>query len=239
MLCLCCALTGRALAAPHEIEVFTDEITGFKEHALEVHANVSRSRADATAAKRTVFQAMPEYSYGVARNWDVSVQLPTSHTNGAFYSNGINVELQFIAPHHEQNFYWGFNTELRYASPVAERQFWTVEIISILGRRVGRWHGALNLGIEIPLSGEQRTVTFEPAAMLTYAATARSSVGLEYYADLGPLRRFAPRDEQSRTVYAVWNYRGRGFDVNAGVGRGLTDSSDRWVLKTIFGFEFE
>ena len=83
-LCLCCALSRHALGAPHEIEVFTDEITDFKEHSVEVHGNLSRSGAGAMSPRRTSSQVMPEYSYGIARNWEISVQVPTSHTQGTF-----------------------------------------------------------------------------------------------------------------------------------------------------------
>jgi hypothetical protein len=61
----------------------------------------------------------------------------------------------------------------------------------------------------------------------------RHEIGLEYYAELGPLDRVLPTREQSHTLFAVWNYQGRPFDLNAGIGRGLTHASDRWVAKLV------
>jgi hypothetical protein len=40
-------------------------------------------------------------------------------------------------------------------------------------------------------------------------------------------------------VYAVWNYDGDNFDLNLGIGRGMTDSSDQWVFKTAIEFRFK
>lgn len=76
--------------------------------------------------------------------------------------------------------------------------------------------------------------------MATHAVNYdRNEVGFEYYFDLGPLRNFAPREEQERTLYAVWNRKQQSFDLNIGIGRGLTDASDRWVLKAAMGFDLK
>ena len=39
-------------------------------------------------------------------------------------------------------------------------------------------------------------------------------------------------------LIAAMQMLGVGLDVNAGIGRGLTTSSDRWVLKLVLGFSF-
>ena len=49
------------LAAPNEIKVFTDELADYRESTLETHAN---------KASRGPLQVMPEYSYGIWRNWE-------------------------------------------------------------------------------------------------------------------------------------------------------------------------
>jgi hypothetical protein len=61
---------------------------------------------------------------------------------------------------------------------------------------------------------------------------------LEYYQDLGPLKDHLPKEEQSRVLYVAWDGKIGKSDINVGLGRGLTDSSDRWVLKMIYEFAF-
>lgn len=227
-----------ALAAPHDIKVDTDSITDEGEHALEIQGNVARP---APANRRGhVWQLMPEYSHGFARNWEVSLQLPFSRVRDDFYANGASAEVRYVAPHDpDRGWYWGGNAQAAYASLIREGSSWALELVPVIGARFAKFHFALNLGFEIPITGEDSKVTFGPAAMLTHALNARNEVGFEYYSDLGPLKNFAPRDEQERTLYAVWNHNGRSVDFSLGVGRGLTDSSDRWVLKAITQFELK
>jgi hypothetical protein len=61
------------------------------------------------------------------------------------------------------------------------------------------------------------------------------AIGLEYYTDLGPLRHFSTFNEQQHNLYAVVDFKIGRFDVNAGVGYGLTHGSDRLMYKMIIG----
>jgi hypothetical protein len=234
----CLAACQRALSAPHDIKVHTDEITDEGGHKLEVHANVARPVPD--NRRGHVWQMMPEYSHGFARNWALSLQLPFSRVGDNFYANGAAAEVLYVAPHDEERgAYFGVNVELSYASPIGERSSWALELVPIAAARFGKFHFAVNFGLEIPIAGVDSKVTFQPAAMLTYALNARNEIGFEYYSDLGPLKNFAPHAEQERTLYAIWNRKQRSFDLNLGIGRGLTDSSDRWVLKAMAELGFK
>ena len=61
------------------------------------------------------------------------------------------------------------------------------------------------------------------------------AVGVEYYTDLGPLQSWLPFNEQQHNIYAVVDFKIGRFDVNAGVGYGLTPGSDRLMAKMIIG----
>jgi hypothetical protein len=201
-----------ALAAPpNEIKVFTDELASYREHTLETHVN---------KARRGPLQLMPEYSYGIWRNWEVSLQLPLAFTSGSANAEGYRAELQYVAPHDgEHGFYWGINFELA-------RSF--LEIIPIVGLRVDRWHLAVNPGIERARSGQGHATTGTPAAKIAYRTFERNYFGLECYVEAG----------QSRTLYLAWDGKLGKSDINLGVGRGFTETSDRWVAKMIYEFAF-
>ncbi|MFN2645163.1 MAG: hypothetical protein ABR570_09245, partial [Burkholderiales bacterium] len=165
------------------------------------------------------------YSYGLARNWEVSLQLPLAFDSRRAAKEGDRVELQYIAPHDEERgLYLGINLELARDARIAEQHFWTVEIIPIVGWRTGRWHFAANPGIERPLDGSHSAAT--PAAKIAYGP-ARSAVGLEYYSD-----------PQGRTLYLAWDGKAGKSDLNLGIGRGLSGEADRWVLKAIYEIAF-
>ena len=53
--------------------------------------------------------------------------------------------------------------------------------------------------------------------------------------DLGPLQSWLPFNQQQHNVYAVVDFKIGRFDVNAGVGYGLTPGSDRLMYKMIIG----
>ena len=226
-------------AAPNEIKVFSDELAAYGEHTLETHVNKA-SRAgrnnDNTAAP---LQVMPEYSYGLWKNWEFSLQLPVAAQQQQIRSNGFRVELQYIAPHDESSgFYWGYNLEAARLMRNGERQFWNIELIPILGYRHDRWHLIANPGVGRPLTGTDRRVTFEPATKIAYRASGNNHFGFEYYAETGPIRRFSHRDQQSRVLYFAWDGKIGKSDINIGIGRGLTNASDRMVFKTIVEFSY-
>jgi hypothetical protein len=211
----------QARAAPNEIKIFTDEIASPGEHTLEVHAN---------RAPTSGYQVMPEYSYGVHPGWELSLQLPVSAERGRLHGDGYRAEMQYVAPHDpSQGAYFGFNAELGREERRGDPQHWNLELIPILAWRGGEWHFVANPGVNLPLSGPDRKLAFNPAAKAAYQASAGNAFGLEY---------FRQRDEQSQLLFFVWDGKLAGADINLGLGRGLTGESDRWVLKTIIEFPF-
>jgi hypothetical protein len=230
---------GLAHAAPNEIKVFTDELANLGEHTLESHVNKASSPGPKVEDRENPLRIMPEYSYGVWKNWEFSLQLPLAFTSEQAKLEGYRVELQYVAPHDdERGFYWGANFELSRIDRLGEQPFWNAEFIPIFGYRWERWHLVANPGFDKPLSGASRSSNFGPAGKAAYRAFERNYLGLEYYQDLGPLKDHLPKEEQSRVLYVAWDGKIGKSDINVGLGRGLTDSSDRWVLKMIYEFAF-
>jgi len=231
-----CAAPLAALAAPNEIKVFTDELAQPGEHTLEVHANKTSSAGPRADEPRTPLQLMPEYSYGLAPGWEVSVQLPFSFPDREVRLEGYRAELQYIAPHHDDaGFYWGANLEIARIEKPGAPGFWSAELIPILGYRAGRWHLVANPAVERRLTGETKTTTYTPSAKVSYLVSGRNAFGLEYYAEAP---RGSAHEEQSHMLYVAWDGKIGKSDLNIGLGRGLTDASDRWVLKMIYEIAF-
>ena len=221
---------GAALAAPNEIKVFTDELAQYRQHTLETHVNKARTGP---------LRVMPEYSYGLWHNWELSLQLPFAFGSGSADGEGYRAELQYVAPHDdERGVYWGINVELARDYRVDEPHFWNLEIIPIFGLRAGRWHLVANPGIERPLSGRERSAAATPSAKAAYRVSGRNYLGLEYYVEAGPWSHRLPKAEQSRVLYLAWDGKLGRSDINFGVGRGSTPASDRWVLKAIYEIAF-
>ena len=237
----CCAIGAPryAAAAPNEIKVFTDELASYGEHTLETHVNKASSAGPRAQNRRTPLQIMPEYSYGIWHDWEFSLQLPAAISQDASRLEGYRAELQYVAPHEEdEGFYWGINFELARIERLGESSFWNVEVIPILGYRVDRWHVVANPGADKAISGGSRATNFQPAAKVAYRTFEKNYFGLEYYVDAGPRRNHLSRSDQSRVLYLAWDGKIGKSDINVGIGRGFTDSSDRAVLKMIYEFAF-
>jgi hypothetical protein len=233
------ALLGSgAFAAPNEIKVFTDEIAPEGKYTVETHVNAVRApRPPISGFQR--LQVMPEISYGVRPNWEASLQLPMASSTDGWRGNGVRGELQYVAPHSDgSGAYWGVNLEIAYLSRLAEAAYWNIELVPILGYRWREWHISVNPAVNRALTGQQRQVLFEPALKVSRAVANSHQLGIEYYAETGPLRNWLPPSERYRVLYAAWDFRYRDVDINLGFGKGIGAASDRNVLKAIVELPF-
>jgi hypothetical protein len=87
----------------------------------------------------------------------------------------------------------------------------------------------------LPVAAILLVATAVSAARFARSLGENLSVGVEYYTDLGPLQNWSPFNEQQHNIYAVVDFKIGRFDVNAGVGYGLTPGSDRLMAKMIIG----
>jgi hypothetical protein len=72
-----------------------------------------------------------------------------------------------------------------------------------------------------------------PATRVAYNFSSGWTAAVEEYDDFGSVHAFAPRGDQAHQLYGVVDRAWRGWDIEAGVGVGLTDASDRLTLKLI------
>ena len=209
-----------ARGAPNEIKVFTDELAAYRGQTLETHVN---------KARQGPLRLMPEWSYGIAAYWELSLQLPFAFNTERAAAEGYRAEVQYIAPHgEERGFYWGINVELAREARLDERHFWNAEVIPIVGWRHERWHLVANPGFERPVSGSRERTSATPAAKVAYRASGTNAFGVELYRDA----------ERDRTIYFAWDGKLGKSDINVGFGRGVGTALDRWVLKMIYEIGF-
>jgi len=238
---LCALPVAPALAAlTDEIQVYTDDLEAPGEFGIELHVNTTpsgRSTPD-YAGEVTSYHGLrvtPEISYGLGRGWDAGLYLPlVRDAGGSWGFAGPKLRLKWLPVRPAEGgsgAFLGLNGELAFVREQYEQAKRSAEMRPILGYRGERWLVALNPILEFDLAGEQKGVaTFSPA--LKVARTfGRNALGIEYYAELGPLSDPAPREEQARTLYLVFDSE----RLNLGVGRGY-GSADRWTVKAIFSF---
>ena len=249
---LCAALAAlvgiapaHVVAAPEEIQVYTDDVNEPGEFGLEMHINyvVDGFRAPAYAGQlptHHVLQVTPEFSYGFAKNWDAGLYLlSTVGPDGNFNGNGAKLRVKYIAPV-SGAFFWGLNMELGRTSKRVTESATNVELRPIVGWRSPNWLIAFNPIVDVALSGNTgREPGFAPAFKIARTVREGLQLGIETYSDTGPFHHSPHFNQQDHALYAVVDLQKGAFDLNFGIGRGVTSASEKWVAKMIIGIPFK
>ncbi len=133
------------------------------------------------------------------------------------------------------------STEIGYQRPVFSRDTWTWEIRPIIDKQIGPWYLAFNPALERSFHGPtvSQGVTFSPAVKVSYQFTKRVAGGFEYYGENGPLTGFDPFYEQQQQFFPAVDFNlGPEWELNFGVGVGVTHSTDHLIIKMILGRRF-
>jgi hypothetical protein len=154
---------------------------------------------------------------------------------GELSSNAGKFRNLFVTPNAaKRQFFYGVNFEVSYATPRFSQTRWNLEIRPIIGWRKNDVEFIINPIVDIGF-GDDGDVTFTPAARLARNFGESFALGVEYYTGLGPLQNFVPLNLQQHNIYAVTDFKIGRWEVNAGIGYGLTSASDRWMAKMIIG----
>jgi hypothetical protein len=246
-----CLLAGAvlpvALAQPakatDEIQVYNGGIAAPGQFTIQQHLNyVPQGVKDAPfpggLISNNSINGTPEFAYGVTDWWEVGLYLPFAIKDQQFLSDSFKLRTLFVSPHAEQrDFFYGVNFEFSNTTPKFSQSRFGLEIRPIIGVRNADWEFIVNPIVDISF-GKYGETDFTPAARVARKLGPDLFVGLEYYADFGEIGNFAKLADQQHTLFAVTDFKLGVFDVNFGVGYGLTPASDRWVVKTIVGYAF-
>ncbi len=233
-------------AASEEIQVYMDDLTAPGNFGADIHNNYVLSgnktpAFDGAQPPNHVYRLTPEFYYGVTNTFELGLYVLSSvgPDNGG-HLDGSKLRAKYIAPHDEkQGDFWGVNLEVGKTNVRVSETPWNAQLKGIYGRRSGRWTFAVNPNIDWSLSSSvYNSGTLEVDTKLAYRTDGDYQLGFESYNELGPLRHPGHLNEQSQTLYVAIDTEVGGFDLNAGLGRGLTDASDRWVVKFIVGVHY-
>ncbi|MFZ6747403.1 hypothetical protein [Undibacterium sp. Ren11W] len=245
-LIILCAINNQAWAASEEIQVYMDEINAPKQFGLDIHTNfvMSGNRTPdypGAQAPGRVFRITPEFSYGLTPNWELGAYILMSHAASENSTvDGEKIRLKFLATKaSDQGFFWGANLEIGRVAYRIDENPWNAELKGMFGYRGDRWTVATNPNIGWKISGPvESPSSFHLDSKIAYKTDHDLEVGLESYNEFGPIHHMGHLDQQSQTVFAVVDFNVRGWDLNLGIGRGLTSASDRWVAKAIINVPF-
>ena len=233
---------ARALpaSATDEIQVYNAGIAAVGQFTIQQHLNyVPIGQKDPPFPGGLVsnhsLNGTPEFAYGVTDWWEVGLYLPFSIQDQRFYSDAFKLRTLFVSPHAEQhNFYSGVNLEFSNETPPFSQSRFSMEIRPIIGVRNEEYEFIVNPIVDVHF-GKYAEQHFTPAARLARKFGDELFAGFEHYSDLGQIGDFNRFADQQHTLFAVTDFKLGDFDVDFGVGYGLTPASDRLVVKSIIG----
>jgi hypothetical protein len=133
------------------------------------------------------------------------------------------------------------STEIGYQRPVYSADTWTIEIRPIIDKTIGRWYGSFNPTFDRSFHGlnQDKGFEFSPNAKVSYDFTKKVAGGLEYYGAIGPVTGFDRlHDQEQQFVPAIDLNVSPRWEINFGVGVGVTASTDHLIFKAILGRRF-
>jgi hypothetical protein len=230
--------------ADDEIQVYNAEIADVGQWTIQQHLNYAfrgRTEPDFPAGliPNHALNGTPELAYGITDWWELGFYAPFAVSgSGQFLSNGAKIRNLFVSPHAaDRNVFYGVNFEFSYETPPFSQTRYALEIRPIIGVRNKDWEFIVNPIVDIGF-GALGEADFAPAVRLARNLGQDRAIGIEYYSDFGQIGNFLSLQQQRHQLFAVTDFKLGVFDIDLGVGYGLTPGSDRLVAKAIFGYAF-
>lgn len=133
------------------------------------------------------------------------------------------------------------STEIGYQRRSFSEDTWSWELRPIIDKEWGRWYFAINPALEKSIHGANSAGGWEfaPAAKVSYGVIDQVGLGVEYYGGLGAVGHFNRTAEQQHQIFPVVDLNvSPDWEVNFGVGFGLTKATDDLLIKLILGYRF-
>jgi hypothetical protein len=233
---------------PYEIQVYDGTADPRGVPAVELHLNTvptGRKEFDPPelpAHQQSHFTLEP--SYGITDWWEVGGYLQTTlERSGTFSYAGVKLRTKFVTrPGWDAHWRLGVNFEVSLLPEKFDRDRWGTEVRPIVAWEDELWHFAFNPIVDTSLAGAgwSEGPSFDPAFMAKIKIEGKVAVGIETYSDFGPIANPASWSNQVHYVFEAFDLLSvRNFELNAGIGEGLTAASNALIVKVIVGFGWE
>lgn len=240
---LLCLILARSAWALDQTQVFGPEIADPGQFVFVQHLSYARGSPETfsfpgRASTGAALVAIPELAFGLTDWWEVGVSLPLAAENRQLLSDGVRLRSGFLVPDAEnRSVFYGVNFTLGYSPPKLSETKFGLSVRPILGFQNSAYEFVINPIFEIGI-GKHGETDVGSAVRLVRKLAPDFDIGIEHFSDFGKLGDFAKLQDQQHTLFAVTDFRVGDFDVNFGVGHGLTPGSERFVVKAVVGYAF-
>lgn len=239
------ATPHRAWAQADEIQVYDGGLAARGVFNLTVHNNITPKGVTTPAFPGAVvadksWNGVPEWAYGVTRWFEAGLYMPlySRDKDMGWGINGVKLRTLFAVPDADQRtFVYGANFEFSYNAARWDTTRVTSEIRPILGWHLKTVDIIVNPIVDTAYDGV-KNLEFVPATRVAFTLNPKWQLAVEEYADFGKVSDFLPAGQQAHQIYAVIDRTGGPIEIEAGVGFGLTDASDKLTFKLILSGDF-
>jgi len=231
----------------YEIQVYGSETVAAKRTMVELHSNYTvdgqATEVNGVLPSQHAFHETLEITHGFTPWFETGFYVFSSiQPHEGWQWVGDHIRPRVRVP---EEWHWpvglSLSTEVGYMRRSYSEDTWDWEIRPIVDKELGRWYLALNPALEKSIHGlnSNQGWDFAPSAKLSFELTKLIAVGAEYYASLGEIGSFVPWSEQQQQVFPALDLNvSPDWEINFGVGVGLTRSTDQLIVKLILGYRF-
>jgi opacity protein-like surface antigen len=239
IVCAIC-VPGQASAQTDEIQVYDGDLSPVGTFNLTWHNNYTPKGLTTPAFPGAIvadksLNGVTEWAYGVTPWFEAGLYLPLySHsTNLGGTFDGFKLRALFAVPHAaERKFFYGANFEFSINQKDWSESRYSSEVRPIIGWHLKPWDIIINPIIDTDYDGF-KNLDFAPAMRIAYNFSDRWALAAEEYADYGKISSPFSTSDQSHMIFGVVNHTMRFLEIEAGVGFGLTSSTDNVTVKLL------
>ena len=232
----------------YEIQVYGGETVPPGTTMVELHSNFtakgSKTTADGLEPTHHAEHETIEITQGITDWFETGFYIFTSiQPEGGWEWVGDHIRPRVAIP---GSWHWPVGLSLSQEFGYQRRKFsadtWTWEIRPIIDKKIGRWYLSFNPTFDRSFHGPsvRDGMVFSPNVKIGYDFTKKITGGIEYYGSVGPATEFDPfRLQQQEIVPAIDLNLSPKWEVNFGLGVGITGATDHLIAKTIIGYRFD
>ena len=224
----------------YEFEVYSTDIGVKGATEIELNSNfVAKGRAETDEGFAATHHALRS-SLEISRTLSSWIQATAYVTANARPGHALSyvgnrAKITAVAPASwKLPFGLGVANELSYARAPFAEYTWAYELTPIIAIKAGQVSVIFNPAFERGLSGSgEHHIEVEPRAKIGYGFGDDAAIALEYYGGLGGIGENYTLRQQRHHLFGKFESEvSSRLELGVGVGRGLTRSSDGWVITT-------
>ncbi|HEX8837894.1 MAG TPA: hypothetical protein VF748_13210 [Candidatus Acidoferrum sp.] len=232
----------------YEIQVYSYDTVEAHHTMVELHSNFtiqgSKTVQDGVLPTNHQLHETIEITHGFTDWFETGFYIFTSAQNGQGWDwVGDHIRPRVRVP---KKWNWpvgvSLSNEIGYQRRRYSTDTWTWEVRPIIDKQSGPWYWSFNPTFDRSFHGASvsQGVVFSPNFKFSYDFTKKITGGFEYYGSVGPATDFLPLGQQQHQIFPAIDLNlSPKWEVNVGLGVGMTHSTDHLIAKMILGYRFD